>query len=109
MPTTYKILGQVEPPATTFTAVYTVPAATSTVVSSIIVCNKSTTQTTFSITVTQGGNAISNKDYIYSEVLIAGSDTFIATVGITLAATDIVRVYSGNNRISFSLYGTELT
>ena len=44
--------------------------------------------------------------------MIAAKDTFIATVGLTLAAGDKVRIYSGGtggDQFSFSLYGSELT
>jgi hypothetical protein len=40
MATTYKVLGQLNPAATTPTTLYTVPASTSTVVSTITICNQ---------------------------------------------------------------------
>jgi len=42
-------------------------------------------------------------------VAIAGNDTFIATVGIALDATDVVRCYSTNGTLSFSIYGSQIT
>lgn len=39
MANTYKVLGQVNPAATTLTSLYTVPASTSTVASTLTVCN----------------------------------------------------------------------
>lgn len=104
----YKILGQDAPAATTETILYTVPAATSTIVSSIVVCNRGTTLSYFRISVSKLGVATTSKDYIYYDVILAGNDTFIATVGITLAATDVVRVYASNANLSFSLYGSEI-
>lgn len=109
MPNTYKILGQSSPSATTETDLYTVPAATSTVCSSISICNRGTTQTTFRVSISQGGAATTNKDYLYYDVTLAGNDTFIATIGVTLATTDKIRVYSGNASLSFQLFGTEIT
>jgi hypothetical protein len=108
MATTYKVLGQAAPSGTTETDLYTVPALTSAVTSSIIVCNRHTTQATFRVSIAVGGGVTGNKDYIYYDLLIAGNDTFIATIGVTLAATDVVRVYSSSARISFSLYGSEV-
>ena len=105
----YKILGQVSPSATTETVLYTVPISTSTVCSSISICNRGATQTTFRVSVSQGGAATSNKDYLYYDVTLAGNDTFIATIGITLATTDVVRVYSGNTSLSFQLWGTQIS
>jgi len=105
----YKILGQSSPSATTETALYTVPAGTSTVCSSLSICNRGTTQTTFRISISAAGAATANKDYLYYDVTLAGNDTFIATIGVTLATTDKIRVYSGNANLSFQLFGTEIS
>jgi hypothetical protein len=109
MANVYKILGQNSPSATTETALYTVPSSTSTVCSSIIVCNRGTTATTFRVSLSQAGASTASKDYIYYDVTVAGNDTFIATIGVTLATTDVVRVYSGNSNLSFQLFGTEIS
>ena len=109
MATAYKVLGQVSPSATTETDLYTVPAATSAVASSVIVCNRSAVLSTFRISIAIGGTATTNKDYIYYDLPIGANDTFIATIGVTLAATDEVRVYSSNTNLSFSLYGSEIS
>jgi hypothetical protein len=109
MANVYKILGQSSPAATTPADLYTVPTATSTVCSSISICNRGTTQTTFRVSISQSGAATANKDYIYYDVTLAGNDTFIATIGVTLATTDKIRVYSGNNNLSFQLFGTEIS
>jgi hypothetical protein len=109
MPNVYKILGQVSPSATTETDLYTVPSATSTVCSSLSICNRGGTQTTFRVSISQGGGATVNKDYLYYDVTLAGNDTFIATIGVTLATTDKIRVYSGNASLSFQVWGTEIS
>jgi hypothetical protein len=109
MPNVYKILGQSSPSATTETTLYTVPAATSTVCSSISICNRGGTQTTFRVSISPAGAAIANKDYLYYDVTLAGNDTFIATIGVTLATTDKIRVYSGNANLSFQIFGTEIS
>ena len=109
MPNVYKILGQSSPSTTTSTDLYTVPPATSAVCSSVSICNRGTTQTTFRVSISQGGAAITNKDYLYYDVTLAGNDTFIATIGVTLAATDKIRVYSGSSNLSFQVWGTEIS
>lgn len=109
MATTLKVLGQANPSATTLTTLYTVPALTSTTVSSIIVCNRSATATTFRVAVRVAGAAISNEQYIYYDLAIPGNDTFIATIGLTLSATDVVSVYSTLATLSFNLFGQENT
>jgi hypothetical protein len=109
MPTVYKVLGQSSPAATTETALYTVPALTSAIGSSIIIANRSTTVATFRVSIAVAGAVTSNKDYIYYDLPIGSNDTFIATIGITLATTDVVRVFASNTNLSFSLYGSEIT
>lgn len=108
MPSTYKRLGAVAPLATTETDLYVVPALTQTVSSSVVVANRGNTSTTFRVTITVGGGATTNVDYIYPDVSIPGNDTFIATVGVTLNVGDTVRVYAGNANLTFSMWGVEL-
>ena len=107
MAATRKTLGQSAPSATTETTLYTVPAATSTVVSSLIVANRAATTSTFRVSVAVGGGATATKDYIYYDVLMPPNDTFIATVGLCLAATDKVKVYASSANLSFSIFGEE--
>jgi hypothetical protein len=109
MANVYKILGQNSPSATTETDLYVVPSVTSAVCSSISICNRGGTQTTFRVSISQGGASTTNKDYLYYDVTLAGNDTFIATIGITLATTDVIRVYSGNSSLSFQVWGTEIS
>ena len=109
MTNTIKTLGQVATGATTETTLYTVPALTSSVISSLYVCNRGSTATTFRVSVAVGGGATANKDYLYYDVPISGNDTFVCTVGLTLATTDKVKVYAGNASLSFNLFGQEQT
>ena len=81
MTVTIKTLGQAAPLATTETTLYTVPAVTTAVCSSLICCNRGATSTTFRVSVSVGGGATANKDYIYYDLAIPANDTFIATAG----------------------------
>jgi hypothetical protein len=109
MPTTYKILGQTEPAATTAADLYTVPSSTNTVVSSITVCNRSGSAAAFRISVRDGGAAQADQHYVVFDAPIAGNDTIILTVGLTLEASDVITVYSSNADTAFNAYGSELT
>ncbi len=102
-----KVLGQSAPGAASLTDIYTVPALTTAVASSIVVCNRSATPTTFRVAVRPAGGAIANQMYLYFDVAIPGNDTFIATVGISLATTDVVSVYATLATVSFTLFGQE--
>ena len=106
--TTYKVLGQVAPSATTETDLYSAPSG-QVIVSTLTVCNRSATQTTFRVSVSVGGGATANKDYIYYDLIIGGNDTFAATMGITLSTGDKIKVYAGAATLSFNLFGQEIT
>ena len=105
----YKVLGQVNPAATTATTLYTVPAGTSTVSSTLTICNQSATGTTFRIAIRPAGATLDPKHYISYETPVAAYDTVSLTIGITLAETDVVTVYAGTTSLSFNLFGSELT
>ena len=109
MATAYKTLGQSNPSAASLSTLYTVPALTQSVVSTITVCNRSATATTFRVAVRPAGASISNEHYIYYDVAIGGNDTFAATIGIALAATDVVSVYATLATLSFNLFGQEIS
>lgn len=104
-----KVLGQIVPSATTLTAVYTVPAVTQATVSSISVCNQNATSVTFRISVAVNGAADDPKQYMYYDLPLLENDTFIATVGLSLAAGDVIRVRSSTANVSFNVFGVELT
>jgi glucose-6-phosphate dehydrogenase assembly protein OpcA len=109
MPTVYKTLGQSNPSATTNTSLYTVPSATSTVVSTVTVCNQASTAGTFRIAIRPAGASIAAQHYIAYDTPIAANDTIALTLGITLATTDVVTVYASSATMSFSAFGSEIS
>lgn len=109
MPTTYKVLGQSNPSATTATTLYTVPSATSTIVSTITVCNQAATAGTYRVAVRVAGAALAASQYIAYDVSLPANATDTLTLGVTLAATDVVTVYASSANFSFSAFGSELS
>ena len=109
MPTTYKVLGQLAPSATTLTTLYTVPAATQAVISTIAVTNRAATAATYRIAIRVAGAAISNEDYIAYDATVAANDTTAFTIGVTLAATDVLSVYGSTANLSFNAFGSEIS
>lgn len=105
---TYKVLGQSAPLATTLTACYTVPAATQAVVSTVNVCNQSATPTLFRISVAVAGAVDNAKQYVAYDIAIAGNASIPWTIGMTLGAGDIVRVYATLATLSFNVFGSEI-
>lgn len=105
----YKVLGQSAPAAATPADLYTVPASTQAIGSTITVCNRSPTTTTkFRISVRPAGAAQADQHYLYYDVPITANNAFHATIGMTLAATDVVTVYAQDATLSFTLFGQEI-
>ena len=108
MATTYKVLGQSNPSATTATTLYTVPSATQTVVSTIVVCNQAASAATFRIAVRPAGATLAAQHYVAYDVTVGASDSTALTLGLTLGATDVVTIYGSTATLSFSAYGSEI-
>ena len=109
MPTAYKVLGQSAPSITTATTLYTVPASTETVVSTITVCNRAGTDGTYRISVRPNGATQANQHYLVYDATCAANDTVTLTLGITMDASDILTVYASSADFSFNAFGSEIS
>jgi hypothetical protein len=109
MATTYKVLGQSNPAATTATTLYTVPSATSTVISTVVICNQTAVAATFRLSVRPAGAAQTNAMYLAYDVTVGASDSTALTLGITMGATDVLTVYGSTATLSFTAFGSEIT
>lgn len=108
MATIYKVLGQSNPAATTATTLYTCPAATQTIISTITVCNMSGSGATYRIAVRPDGAALSNQHYIAYDTTVSANNTTALTLGMTIDAGDVITVYSSNTSLSFTAFGSEI-
>lgn len=109
MPETYKTLAQVAPAATTETSLYVVPAATSTVISTIVVCNRSSSNVDFRFAVVPGGGAAANENWLWYDAAVLKNSSEVFTIGWALEATDEIRVYGSTADLTFSISGLEIT
>lgn len=109
MPTTYKVLGQSAPSATTNTDIYTVPANTQTVVSTIVVANRASTVATYRIAIRLNGATLANQHYIAYDVAVGGGDSTTLTLGLTLDPAEVITVYASTANLSFNVFGAEIT
>jgi len=106
MATRYQVLGQVAPDATTATTLYTVPSGKDAVVSTIIVANRGAVDGIYRIAVRPSGATLANHHYLAYDVSVGPSDSTTITIGITLAATDVITIYSATADLSFSAFGS---
>ena len=104
-----KVLGQVDPSATTTTTLYTVPDKTMTTVSSIVAANRTGSAITFRLSVHVEGASADDKQYLYYDKSIAANDSLTIVIGITLNQTDVVKVYTSAVDMSFNMFGCETT
>jgi hypothetical protein len=88
---------------------YTVPAARSTTVSTLAVCNTGTVATTFRIAIRPAGAAQAAVHWLYYDATIGPSVTLAITIGITLAATDVISVAAAGAGVNFHVYGVEVS
>jgi hypothetical protein len=105
----YKVLGQINPTANTLTTVYTVPAATQAVISTVTICNLANTASTFSLAVQPANAAISNKHYVNYQTTLPANDTVALTIGMTLANTDVISANCSTANVSVNVFGSEIS
>ena len=108
MGTSYQVLAQGNPSATTSTTLYTVPALTQAIISTIVVCNQGVS-TNFNIQVSIGGVAANAAQYIAYQDTVNQNDSSILTMGITMNAGDILYIYAGTANLSFNAFGCQIT
>tara|TARA_R110000796_G_scaffold188394_1_gene305295 strand:- start:611 stop:946 length:336 start_codon:yes stop_codon:yes gene_type:complete len=104
---TIKVLGQLNPAATTNETLYTVPDVTSVTSSTLLLCNLSGSGITYRVAVRPKGAAISNKHYLYYDKALAANESFASTIGMTLAQSDVVTVYASDTNLAVTLFGVE--
>lgn len=109
MAQTYKVLAQSAPSATTNTDMFTVSAGKQVVASTVTVCNRGASDAQYRIAVRPGGVALANQHYIAYGATVGANDTVALTLGLTLAANDVVTVYTSNANISITIFGCEIT
>jgi hypothetical protein len=79
------------------------------VISTIVVANRVATSATYRIAIRPTGATLANQHYIAYDVAVGGGDSITLTLGITLAATDVITIYASTANLSFSVFGSEIT
>ena len=108
MAITYKVLGQSNPSTNTNTDLYTVPAATSAVCSTLVICNQANTAATFRVAIRPAGASVAGQHYLSYDSNLNANDSITMTIGMTLATTDVVTIRASTGTVSFSLFGSEI-
>lgn len=102
-------LHQSNPPATTLTDLYTVPAGKAAVISTIAVAAVGgTVDGAFRIALRQDGSAVANQHYVAKDVTLAMGEAKYYTLGITMEETDVLSVYASHGSIAFNAFVDEV-
>jgi hypothetical protein len=109
MAVSYKVLGQSNPVVNTLTTLYTVPAGTSSIASTLTICNQGAANAAYRVAIRPANATVTASHYISYDTLVPSNDTIALTLGITLGATDVVSVLANTSSVSFNLFGTEIT
>ena len=81
-------------------------AGTSTIISSIVVCNTSSSAATYSIAINTATATYVAGKYVVYQATIAGNDTVALTLGLVLDPTNrFLNVSSSTTAVNFSAYG----
>lgn len=92
--------------------VYTVPAASQAVVSTLTVANNLTHSGYFSAYIVKSGDSVTtppDKSLIFSRTGVDAGESYNATLGYTLSAGDRVVVRASHAGMHFNLFGSELS
>lgn len=113
MPTTYKN-AQIQGTASTgtYATLYSTGASTTAVVSTIIICNTTSSTATYRIAImgSAGTPAQATPDTIIAwDATVAGNDSILLTIGATLGNSRFIRVSSSANTVQFSAFVSEIT
>ena len=113
MPAYYKVLGQAQPSPNTFTDLYSVPGGANAVISTVNVCNLSTSNVTFRLMVRPAGpsgiaNTVASQQYLAFNVPVATYDATAISIGMSLGAGDIITGHSTEGNVAFTVFGTEI-
>lgn len=111
MPTSYKVLGQSQGTASTSTyaTLYTVPANTETIISTIAVCNTSAVDKQYRIGICATTTPDASEWIAYDTVAAANDTTFI-TVSLTMDdSVPYIMISSEDSSLTFGAFGSEVS
>jgi hypothetical protein len=109
----YKILGQVQPGANAMTTIYTVPASTNTVVTTITICNQSANNLTVNVAANISGDAITTKNFLITNYILEAAETLVleprlAMLAGSLLSANITGAEASVSNVSVNAYGVEI-
>lgn len=109
MANTYKVLAQLASTSTGLVTLFTGSANRQYIISGITVCNRSTAENTFRLSVAPNGSTNAVPQYLHWEQAVPGNDTYLVNVPITMDASDVIRVKQFSTGFSYNVFGAEIS
>lgn len=110
MATAYKY-SQVQGTASTgtYATLYTTPSATEAVISSLVITNQSSSALTVRVGMDTTAGTPAASEFLIYDAAIAGNDTVALTLGITMPASNFIRVSSSASTCNFTAFLSEIS
>jgi hypothetical protein len=93
----------------TYATLYTTPASTEAVISSLVICNQSSSSITIRVGLDTTEGTPGQDEFLIYDAAVAGNDTVALSLGIALDAEKYVRVSSSADTCSFSAFVSEIS
>lgn len=87
---------------TTYATLYSTASDKQAVISSLIICNTSSSNATYRIAVMSTAGTPSAADWRVYDSTIAGNDTVALTLGLAMQGNRFIRVSSSTNAVTFA-------
>lgn len=110
MGTAYKY-AQVQGTASTgtYATLYTTPALTEAVISSLVITNQSSSAITVRIGMDATAGTPGASEFLVYDAAVAGNDTVALTLGVTMDAGKFIRVSSSADTCNFTAFLSEIS
>jgi hypothetical protein len=110
MATAYKY-SQVQGTASTgtYATLYTTPSATEAVISSLVITNQSSSALTVRVGMDTTAGTPAASEFLIYDAAVAGNDTVALTLGITMPASNFIRVASSASTCNFTAFLSEIS
>lgn len=93
----------------TYATLYTTPASTEAVISSIVITNQASSDVTVRVGLDTTAGTPGADEWLVYDAVVAGNDTVALTLGITLPASRYIRVGSSASTCNFTAFVSEIS
>jgi hypothetical protein len=93
----------------TYGTLYSTDGSTTAVISTIAICNTAGSTGTYRIAIMDSEGTPAAENWIVYDGSVAGNDTIVLTLGITLGNSQYLRVSSSADTLTFSAYLSEIS